>query len=109
MSIPLPCQLHPLRWTYGRGAGTATNESYLPLWSLFWDRICLIPQQCRFAIIFVLHGIVSLLKTLRGVTSVDWFYGFKCHIIINEIGEFLATQLTPANIDDRKPIIPNSR
>lgn len=41
----------------------------------------------------------------RGVSSVGWFYGFKRHIIINEKGELLATQLTPANIDDRQPML----
>ena len=41
----------------------------------------------------------------RGKTSVGWFYGFKLHIIINEQGELLATQLTPGNIDDRKPML----
>ncbi len=45
----------------------------------------------------------------RGMTSVGWFYGFKCHIIINDKGELLATQLTPANIDDRKPMLELTR
>lgn len=31
-----------------------------------------------------------------------WFYGFKLHLIINDIGELLAVELTPGNIDDRK-------
>jgi len=33
-----------------------------------------------------------------------WFYGFKLHLIINEKGEILACQVTPGNVDDRKPI-----
>ena len=33
-----------------------------------------------------------------------WFYGFKLHLIVNDQGELLALQLTPANIDDRKPV-----
>ena len=41
----------------------------------------------------------------RGKTSVGGFYGFKLHIIINEQGELLATQLTPGNIDDRRPML----
>lgn len=33
-----------------------------------------------------------------------WFYGFQLHIIVNECGELLAVQLTPGNVDDRKPV-----
>lgn len=40
----------------------------------------------------------------RGKTSVDWFYGFKLHIAINDRGELLNVVLTPGNIDDRKPV-----
>ncbi len=40
----------------------------------------------------------------RGKTSMGWFYGFKLHLVINEYGEILAFQLTPGNVDDRKPV-----
>jgi hypothetical protein len=40
----------------------------------------------------------------RGKTSVGWFYGFKLHLIVNDAGEFLAFQLTPGNVDDRRPV-----
>ena len=40
----------------------------------------------------------------RGKTSVDWFFGFKLHLVVNEYGELLNLQLTPGNVDDRKPI-----
>jgi hypothetical protein len=40
----------------------------------------------------------------RGKSSVDWFYGFKLHLIVNDQGELLAFHLTPGNIDDRKPV-----
>lgn len=40
----------------------------------------------------------------RGKTSVGWFYGFKLHLIINDQGELLAFQVTPGNVDDRKPV-----
>ena len=39
-----------------------------------------------------------------GKNSIGWYYGFKVHLIINECGELLAFQLTPANTDDRKPV-----
>ena len=40
----------------------------------------------------------------RGKTSVDWFYGFKLHIVVNELGQLLNVTLTPGNIDDRQPV-----
>ena len=40
----------------------------------------------------------------RGKTSVDWFYGFKLHLAINDRGELLSVALTPGNVDDRKPV-----
>jgi hypothetical protein len=35
-----------------------------------------------------------------GKTTTSWFYGFKLHLIINDMGEILAFQLTPGNIAD---------
>ena len=40
----------------------------------------------------------------RGKSSVDWFYGFKLHFVINDEGELLAIQLSPGNVDDRIPV-----
>lgn len=40
----------------------------------------------------------------RGKTSVDWFYGFKLHLVINDRGELLNVALTTGNVDDRKPV-----
>lgn len=40
----------------------------------------------------------------RGKTSVDWFFGFKLHLVVNDRGELLACQVTPGNVDDRKPV-----
>jgi transposase len=42
----------------------------------------------------------------RGKTSVDWFFGFKLHLVVNEQGELLDLTLTPGNTDDRKPVVP---
>ncbi len=36
----------------------------------------------------------------RGKTTAGWFYGFKLHLIINEVGEILAFQFTPGNTAD---------
>jgi transposase len=35
---------------------------------------------------------------------VDWFFGFKLHLVVNEEGELLNVHLTPGNVDDRKPV-----
>ena len=40
----------------------------------------------------------------RGHTSVDWFFGFKLHLIVNDRGEILRCCVTPGNTDDRRPV-----
>jgi Transposase DDE domain len=40
----------------------------------------------------------------RAKNSMDWFYGFKLHFVINEEGALLAFRLTPGNVDDRTPV-----
>ena len=40
----------------------------------------------------------------RGQTSMGWFYGFKLHLVVNDRGELLAFQITPGNVDDRRPV-----
>jgi hypothetical protein len=40
----------------------------------------------------------------RGKTSVDWFFGFKLHLVVNECGELLNIQITPGNVNDGKPV-----
>jgi len=40
----------------------------------------------------------------RGKTSVDWFFGFKLHFVINDCGELLSLRLTPGKTDDRRPV-----
>ncbi|WP_046058374.1 transposase [Rickettsia monacensis] len=37
----------------------------------------------------------------RGRSSVDWFFGFKLHMIINDKGEIIAVKITKGNVDDR--------
>ena len=33
-----------------------------------------------------------------------WFFGFKLHLVINNLGEIMAVSLSKANVDDRKPV-----
>ena len=44
----------------------------------------------------------------RGQCSLGWFYGFKLHLICNDMGQLVDVQFTPANVDDRKPLKSNS-
>ncbi|RYE12575.1 MAG: IS982 family transposase [Rickettsiales bacterium] len=37
----------------------------------------------------------------RGHSSIDWFYGFKLHMIINNKSEIIAIKITKGNRDDR--------
>jgi hypothetical protein len=36
----------------------------------------------------------------RGKTTMGWFFGFKLHLVINELGEIVAFKLTPGNCND---------
>lgn len=57
-------------------------------------------------VITVGHILTLVFKGLVkwGKNSVGWHFGFKLHLIINDCGELLAFSLTPANVDDRKPV-----
>lgn len=39
-----------------------------------------------------------------GKTTYGWFFGFKLHLVINEIGEVQGVTLTKGSVDDRKPV-----
>jgi len=41
----------------------------------------------------------------RGRTSVDWFFGFKLHLVVNDCGEILRCSVTPGNTDDRPKLV----
>jgi len=49
------------------------------------------------------HKVFSGLAA-RGKTTMGWFFGFKLHLVVNDRGEILSFQLTPGNVDDRKPV-----
>ena len=38
----------------------------------------------------------------KSKSSMGWFYGFKLHIICNELMQILNLRITPGNVDDRK-------
>jgi hypothetical protein len=40
----------------------------------------------------------------KGRSTVGWFFGFKLHIVINDMGEIIKFVITQAHIDDRDPL-----
>ena len=34
----------------------------------------------------------------------DWFFGFKLHLVVNEVGQLLNATLTAGNVDHRQPV-----
>ncbi len=40
----------------------------------------------------------------KGKSTIGWFFGFKLHLIVNDLGEILSFMLTPGNVDDRVPV-----
>ncbi|MDN5248348.1 MAG: IS982 family transposase [Wolbachia endosymbiont of Tyrophagus putrescentiae] len=47
----------------------------------------------------VFKGLAKLGKTTYG-----WFFGFKLHLVTNEMGEIQQLTVTKGNVDDRKPV-----
>ncbi|AFY62139.1 transposase family protein [Synechococcus sp. PCC 6312] len=73
--------------------GACTGISFIDATSL---RVC---HNRRIPSHRVFQGIAA-----RGKTSVDWFYGFKLHLVVNDQGELLNIHVTPGNTDDRQPV-----
>lgn len=73
--------------------GTCTGISFIDSTSL---KVC---HNRRIAS----HKVFNLLAA-RGKISVDWFYGFKLHLVVNEQGELLNVVVPPGNTDDRTPV-----
>lgn len=73
--------------------GTCTGISFIDSTKLAVCENLRIPQHRQFT------GIAA-----RGKTTLGWFYGFKLHIAVSDCGELLSWQVTPGNIDDRRPV-----
>lgn len=44
-------------------------------------------------------------KASIGKSTMGWFYGFKLHLVINELGDILSCHLTKGNVNDRSPVM----
>lgn len=89
----LPSTVIPLMTYLRSQLGTSTGIGFIDSTSL---KVC---HNRRIFCHRVFNGIAQ-----RGKTSVDWFYGFKFHLAINDRGELLNIVLTAGNTDARKPV-----
>lgn len=89
----MPAMLLPLCVYLDQRKGTKTGLSFVDATKI---AVC---HNKRIARHQVFAGLAQ-----RGKTSIGWFFGFKLHLIVNEVGELLAFCLTPGNVDDRKPV-----
>jgi len=89
----MPSALLPLCVYLKHCFGTCTGISFIDATSI---KVCHNRRINR-------HHVFTNLAA-RGKTSVDWFFGFKLHLVVNELGELLNITLTPGNTDDRRPV-----
>lgn len=73
--------------------GECTGISYIDSTPI---RVC---KNKRISRHKVFDGIAQI-----GKSTMDYFYGFKLHLVINERGELLNFVITPGNVDDRLPL-----
>lgn len=85
--VPLLCYLK------GRALGSYTGVSFIDSTPL---RVC---DKRRINSHKTFDGLAQ-----RGQCSLGWFYGFKLHIVTNDMGEILNLMITPGNVDDRVPL-----
>jgi Transposase DDE domain len=85
----MPSTLLPLCGYLQSKFGTCTGISFMDATSL---KVC---HNRRIS----QHQVFSNMAA-RGKTSVDWFFGFKLHLVVNDCGELLNITVTPGNTDD---------
>ena len=85
--------LIPLCWYLHLRRGQSTGINFIDSTSI---EICL-NQRAKLTLVF--NDLANW-----GKSSLGWYFGFKLHLIINELGEIMSFMITPANVDDRKPV-----
>jgi hypothetical protein len=89
----MPSVVAPLAMYLQTQMGTCTGVSFVDSTPLTVCKNPRIPSHKVFA------GLAA-----RGKTSTGWFFGFKLHLVVSDLGEILALRLTPGNVDDRIPV-----
>lgn len=89
----MPTVLVPLCAYFSHLKGKPTGIAFVDSTSL---KVC---HNLRIPRHKVFEGVAA-----RGKSTMGWFYGFKLHLIINHQGDILEAKITPANVDDRKPV-----
>jgi len=97
----MPSVLLPLCAYLKSCFGRCTGISFIDSSSL---KVCHIRLRRGVALRRIAQHRVFAQLAARGKTSVDWFFGFKLHLVVNEHGELLNLTLTPGNTDERKPV-----
>jgi len=88
-----PSVLVPLCAYLQSGYGSCSGVSFIDSTPI---RVC---HNRRIPSHRVFRGIAQ-----RGKNSVDWFFGFKLHLVVSDRGDLLACRLTAGNVDDRTPV-----
>ena len=89
----IPLLLIPLCYLLHFFRGKVTGISYIDSTPI---AIC---KNIRIERNKVFKGIAK-----RGKNTMGWFFGFKVHIVVNDMGELLAVNISTGNIDDRVPV-----
>jgi hypothetical protein len=50
------------------------------------------------------HKLFKDLAT-KSKTTTGWFFGFKLHLVVNDLGEIMSFKLTTGKVDDRVPVM----
>ena len=89
----MPSCLIPLSAYLKSRRGQITGISYIDSCPIAVGKNIRIPRNKVF------KGLAS-----RGKSSLGWFFGFKLHLIDNQVGELLAVKVTTGNVNDRTPV-----
>ena len=89
----MPSCLIPLSAYLKSRRGQITGISYIDSCPIAVGKNIRIPRNKVF------KGLAS-----RGKSSLGWFFGFKLHLIVNQVGELLAFKVTTGNVNDRTPV-----
>jgi len=73
-----------------RGRGKVTGISFIDSTTI---KVCHIKREHQHK---VFKGLAQ-----KGKSSIGWFYGFKLHLVINEVGEIISFFITPGNVSDQ--------